>query len=67
MRERVCSALTDELQDFAAKSAVADASLGVEYQAAVLADVVVREIGMVDEDHDHIGGLELRGVAGHAS
>ena len=46
---------------------MADATLGVEHQAGMLADLVVREIGMVDEDHDHIGGMELRGIAGHAS
>jgi hypothetical protein len=32
----------------------------------MLTDVVVRKIVMIDEDHDEVGTLELRWVAGHA-
>jgi hypothetical protein len=38
---------------------VAHAALGVEHEPAVLGDVVEREVGMVDQEHDRVGRSDL--------
>ena len=54
------------LQELAPKGPVPEAALGVEDQGGVLADLVVREIVVINEDDDQVGGLELRSVAADA-
>src|SRR5947209_8511010 len=51
------------LQALAPKSPVTYASLGVEDQGSVFADLLVREIIVVHQDHDQVCGMQLLGVA----
>src|SRR5947209_7986388 len=51
------------LQALAPKGPVAYAPLGVEDQWSVLADLVVWEISVVNQDHDQVCGTQLLGVA----
>ena len=48
-----------ELERLAAEAEAAQAAARVEHEPGVVDDVVVRQLGVVDEQHDEVGGCEL--------
>jgi hypothetical protein len=56
--DRVCS--KQELEHLAAEARAAETGPRVEHELGVRGHLVVRDVGMVDQEHDEVGLLELR-------